>query len=114
MLYLIITILLTLGVAFFATQNTTTVPIIVANAPIPDVPVYVIVIVSLLTGMLVAWLLSLLKSLSSSLTIRNRDNALKESKKTITELTKRVHVLEIENTELKSELPDHVDDDKSL
>lgn len=113
-LYLIITVLLTLGVAFFATQNTATVPIFVANVPIPDVPVYMIVIISLLTGMVVAWLLSLLKSLSASMTIRNRDSALKESRKTITSLTKRVHVLEIENTELKSQLPDHAIDDKSL
>jgi len=113
MFALIVLVVFGIGVAFFATQNTQTVSIILANYPLTDIPLYLIVLVSLLLGFIVSWIISLVDVISSALKIHGRESTIKDANKQISELTKRAHQLELENERLKGE-SGHPSDDKSL
>ncbi len=82
--------------------------------PVLDLPLYMIVIGSLLLGVCIAWIISFVGSVSSSFKIRGKESALKDAKRTIAELTKRVHQLELQNVELKTKTGDVEEDETSL
>lgn len=113
MLTLIVVLIFGIGVAFFATQNAQQVSVTLANYELTSVPMYVVVLASLLLGISTAWIISLVGSISSTLTIHGKDTKIKESKKEIADLIKRIHQLELENEKLKAEL-DRPTDEKSL
>jgi uncharacterized membrane protein YciS (DUF1049 family) len=113
MLALIILFVLGIGVAYFATQNTQTISITLADYHLNGIPLYLIVLVSLLLGFVVSWIMSLVDVISSALNIHGKESAIKDANKQISELTKKVHQLELENERLKAE-SGHPSDDKSL
>lgn len=113
MFALIILFIFGLGVAFFATQNTQPISITLANYSLTSIPTYVIVLVSLLLGFVVSWLISLVDVISTAFKIRGKESTIKNANKQVSELTKRVHQLELENERLKGE-SGHPTDDKSL
>ncbi len=103
MFALILLILFSLGMAFFATQNTGPVDVHMANYLLPRVPIYMVVIGSMLLGIFISWLLSLLGTISSSLTIHGKDAALKKANDTIERLKEDKHNLELEIAHLNGE-----------
>ena len=103
MFALIVLIIFGIGVAFFATQNTQTISINLANNPLDGIPLYLIVLVSLLLGFVLSWLISLIDVISSAFKLHGKDSAIKNSNKQISELTKTVHKLELENERLKTQ-----------
>ena len=113
MFALIVLVVFGIGVAFFATQNTQTISITLANYPLTGVPLYLIVLVSLLLGFVVSWIIRLVDVFSSALKIHGKENTIKDDNKQISELTKKMHQLELENERLKGE-SGHPSDDKSL
>ncbi len=113
MLTLIILVIFGIGVAFFATQNTQTISIVFASYSLSGIPLYLIVLMSLLMGFVVSWILSLVGVISSAFKIRGKESTIKDANKQISELTKSVHQLELENERLKAE-SGHPRDDKSL
>lgn len=113
MLSLIITVVFGLVIAYFATQNTQPVSISFMQYRLTGIPMYVIVLVALILGTFVSWLISMVGSISSFLTIHGKNKKISESKQAATDLTKRVHQLELENERLKTEL-DRSGDEKSL
>ena len=102
MLTLITLVLFGILAAFFATQNTALVTITLASYIFRDIPLYLIVLASLLLGLVLSSLLGLVNSIASSFTIHGKDVKIKESKQTVATLTKRVHQLELENERLKT------------
>lgn len=98
---LVLIIIFGLGMAYFATQNVGTVHLIVANYLLSGIPMYVVVIFSLLLGILVSWILSMVDVISAAFTVRGKDNELKKALKTVDTLEGKVHDLEIENEQLK-------------
>jgi len=102
MLAVILTIIFAIGVAFFATLNTAVVTINVPRYSIA-VPLYLVVLISILLGFIFAWLLHLMNAFTSLFALRGKNNMIMKEKKTNTELTKKVHDLEIENTNLETE-----------
>ncbi|HYM65241.1 MAG TPA: hypothetical protein VES68_02045 [Candidatus Sulfotelmatobacter sp.] len=104
MLALIILIVFGLGTAYFATQNTGLVHIILGNYLIQGVPLYVIVVGSILLGVFISWLVNIVDSFSSTRVIYGKDTALKKAHETIEELREETHSLEMENAHLKGEL----------
>src|SRR5205085_11349701 len=102
MFAVIITIIFAIGVAFFATQNTASVFINIPHYS-RSVPLYLVVLVSILIGFVFAWLLHLLHAFTSVFALRGKDNAIKKEKKVNTELANKVHDLEIEKTKLETE-----------
>lgn len=113
MFTLIVVLIFGTGVAFFATQNAQQVSVTLANYQLTGVPMYVVVLVSLLLGISISWIISLVGSIFSTLAIHGKDTKIKESKKEIADLIKRIHQLELENEKLKAEL-DRSADEKSL
>ncbi|HVF68957.1 MAG TPA: LapA family protein [Xanthomonadales bacterium] len=106
MLSLIIAILFGLSITFFAFQNLAGVPIVIGNFFLPTVPVYLVVIVSLLVGILMAWFISAIEGMSHFMNIRRKDSVINNDKKEINALQRRINELEGKNAELK--------DDKSV
>jgi uncharacterized integral membrane protein len=110
---LIITVLIGLAMAFFATQNTRLITLNLFNNELTNIPTYIIVIGSLLVGLLLSWIISLVNDIANGMTIRGKESKIKDYKKENVELTRKNHQLELENTKLKAET-DSPDDDKSL
>jgi uncharacterized integral membrane protein len=115
MLAIIFTVLFSVLVAYFATQNTTTVTLHFVSYSLTGIPIYLLVLASLLGGLLFAWILHLLNSISSSFALRGKNKTIKKGKVENLELTKKVHQLEIENTKLSTKDPEKsLIEDKSL
>lgn len=103
MFALIVLIVFGIMVAFFATQNTQQVSIVVANYQVTSIPMYFVILGAMLFGILVSFLISMVNFIASSLTIYGKNSAIKEGKRESTELARRVHQLELENEKLKGE-----------
>jgi len=113
MLTLIIVLVSGIIVAIFATQNTQPVSVSFLNYQLTSIPLYGVVLGAILFGIFVSWLISMVDTIASHLTIHGKNKTISAVKKESTDLTKRVHQLEIENERLKTEL--HMSgDDKSL
>lgn len=112
---LILLIIFAIGFGYFATFNVLTVPIIFGTYyTISGVPLYIVIGVSLLAGLLFSWLISLAGSLSNSYTLRSKERDINNKKSTIHTMTKQINELEIENSNLKGELKNEPFDDGSL
>lgn len=112
MFALILLVILALAFGYFATQNTLNIPITLASYTFSGVPLYIVLGITLLIGLLFSWFVSLLDSFSVAMKLRGKDSTIKDSNKTIQDLTKRVNELEIENAKLKGSKEQT--DDKSL
>lgn len=112
MITLILLVLGSIAAALFATQNTTF-GVITFGSYHLQVPIYLIVLISTLIGLLVSAVITFISSIVASLEIHGKDSKIKEGKKTVAELTKHIHQLELENVQLKTEL-DRLPDDKSI
>lgn len=66
-----------------------------------DIPLFYVIVGSLVFGLVLSYLLYLVHAISTSFTLRGKDNAIKKNKNEVLELTKRVHQLELENEKLK-------------
>ena len=60
------------------------------------------------------YMIHLINSISTAFTIRSKNKEIKKSERNVTELTKNIHQLELENEALKKGDPSAVSDDKSL
>lgn len=92
---LLFALLFSFGFAFFATQNTKVVQIQIAQYLFAGVPLYIVVLGSIFVGILLAVVVNFFTSLSSLLIMRKKESAMNELKKTVVELIKRVHMLEL-------------------
>ena len=114
MLTLVITVILGLGFALFATQNTNPVSIYIGSNSISDIPLYLVILLSILLPLLVSGFIYLLRSLSSSLTLSEKEEDIKKTKQELAEVTKQAHKLELENTKLKAELGREDEDEDAI
>lgn len=67
-----------------------------------QVPLFYVMVASLVTGLVLAYAMHLVHAFSNSMMLRAKENELKKNKGEIAELTKRVHQLEIQNDKLKA------------
>ncbi|MDP2693237.1 MAG: lipopolysaccharide assembly protein LapA domain-containing protein [bacterium] len=65
-----------------------------------DIPLFYIIVGSLVTGLVLSYAIYLVHEISASFVLRGKDNEIKKNKDQILELTKRVHQLELENEKL--------------
>ncbi len=114
MLSLILLLILGSGIAFLSLQNTQLVTVTFLTYSVSNIPLYFVIIGSLMVGILMAYVLYLSKAISSGLTIRGQRNKLKHEKLENAELTKSVHQLELKNAGLKKESQPDSFDPKSL
>ncbi len=111
---IILAVVVGLGIGYFATQNTTLISLYFGPYAFPNIPLYFVVVGAVLLGLLLAWVFSLVNSFSSKITLHGKENQIKENKRTIAELTKEVHQLELDDARLKERLGETDSNDKSL
>ncbi len=100
----ILYVILALIFGYFATQNTQPVSITLLGATLSSIPLYVVLVVTLIVGLAFSWFIGLFDSIGASMKIRGKENAIKDGKNTIGELKKEINKLKIENARLSGEL----------
>lgn len=68
---------------------------------ISDIPLFYVIVGSLLFGLVLSYLIYIVNAISNSFTIHGKDKEIKTGKDDVLELTKRVHQLELENEKLQ-------------
>jgi uncharacterized integral membrane protein len=114
MLLLIFLLVFGTTVAFVALQNPTPVTLHIFTYTVADLPLFYVMVGAMLVGILLAYVLYLVRSISAALTIRDKDKKIKDDAKELTRLTKENHQLELENVRLKTEANPLIIDDRSL
>ncbi len=104
MLSLILAILFGLSITFFAFQNSAGVPIVLGNFFLPNTPVYLVVIISMLSGILMAWFISAVEGMSHVMSARKKDNVIRDDRKSIAQMEEKIKRLEVENANLKHQM----------
>lgn len=109
MLTLILLVILALGFSYFATFNTQLATITIPGSSQLQIPLYILLGITLVLGLSLSWLISLLDSISTSMKLKGKEDTIKDAKSTIHDLTKRVNHLEIENAKLAERAGTHSD-----
>lgn len=104
MFTLILLVLIGLSFGYFATQNTMNIPVNIAGMVYEHVPLYVVLGITLLVGLALSWIISMIDSIYTSMTLRGKDNVIKDTKRSNNELVKQVRQLELENAKLRGRL----------
>ncbi len=102
MLTLILFLIVGSAMVYIAQNNLTPVTLRLATYTFSGIPLFYIIIGSLLTGLILAYFAYLVSSIFTGFTMRGKDNKIKKTKSEIVDLTKRVHQLELENERLKN------------
>lgn len=67
------------------------------------VPLFYVIIASILVGLVLSYLFYVVQSISTSFVLWSKDKEIKKNKEEVLELTKRVHQLELKNEKLGKE-----------
>ena len=78
------------------------------------IPLFYVIIVSLVIGLILSYLASLIQSISTSFILHGKNVEIKKNKDEVLEFTKRVHQLEIKNEKLGKESGIEPDDRNAL
>lgn len=114
MLDVILAVLLSGLVAIFALENTGKVTLYFSKLVVKNVPIYAVVLATLLLGLLIGWIINGIKMFLINRKIQHKEYDLRAHKTTLAELTKRVHQLEIENEHLRAAAMENLEDEKTL
>lgn len=114
MLSLIFLLVVGTGITYLSMQNTQEVSLHFLDYAFENLPIYYVIIGSLLTGVVLAYSISFINSISTYLLIRQQNKKIGKERKEVAVLTKRVHQLELENVGLKTENDPNDFDQKSL
>ena len=99
---LILTVVLGLFFAWFAVFNTQNVDLNIGSSLL-TIPIFMLVIVSVLVGLLLSAIISSINWVSSSLALHSRDNQIKQKSQVVENLEHKLHDLEIENAQLRND-----------
>lgn len=102
MFKLIILFVVSSIMVYLAQNNLMLVPLHLGTYTFSDIPLFYIIIGSLLTGLGLAFVIYLFNSIFTAFTMHGKDTAIKQGKSDIVNLTKRIHQLELENERLKN------------
>lgn len=105
MLILILAVIIGIGLGLFATQNTTLVPLTLANTTFSHIPLYMVALGSLLGGLLLSGIFHLVNGISSTIALSGKNRELQKTEATVHDLQQKVTALENENAKLRSEKP---------
>lgn len=106
MFLLIVFLLLSVGMVYIAQNNLMLVPLHIGNYVFSDIPLFYVIIGSLLAGLGFAYFIHVVNVIVTGFSMRGKDNTIKQGKGEIVELTKQIHKLELENEELRNESGD--------
>lgn len=97
MLMLIVLLGAGAGLVYISKFNFGLVSVNFGTFTIDKIPLFYVILGSILIGLVLSYVVNLISSISNSLTIRHKNNQLKKEKEEVLELTRRVHQLEMEN-----------------
>lgn len=103
MFSLVIAIILGLIFAFFAGQNTNGVSLNLFSYQFLNVPLYLVVLSSLLLGVIISYLINLIEGVSSALILHGKNQTIHQTQTTVNKLETRVKELELENARLRGD-----------
>lgn len=101
MLVLILLLIVGLLFVYISKFNFMLVSINFGLATFSKVPLFYVIIGSLVIGLILAYIIYIIDSISNSFKLRGKDDEIKKNKEEVLELAKRVHQLELENEKLK-------------
>lgn len=101
MLTLILTIALGVGIAYFAIQNTSGVDIRYAGYSWSNIPLYMVALGSMLVGLLLAGILSMIDGVFTMFSMLRKDRKIHQSQQTVKHLEEKLNKLESENIALR-------------
>lgn len=78
------------------------------------IPLFYVIVGSMLIGLVLSYVIYIFGSISKSLTIHGKNKEIKVYKDEVLELTKRVHQLELENEKQKNSPDSEPEDSNSL
>lgn len=103
MLSLILFITFGVVVAYLAQHNSALVSLTVGPYLFPDIPLFYVITGSVLTGLVLSYVIYLVHTVSLKLKLHGKDKKIMESTNEVADLTKRIHQLELENVKLKKD-----------
>lgn len=89
------------AIAYVSRANLMPVSVTLGQYVIEDIPLFYVMVGSLLVGLVFSYLLQILRNISYSFVLRGKKREINTGKGEVAMLTKRVHQLEIENEKLK-------------
>ena len=96
-------------IAFLSLQNTMVVSLHFLDFTIPNLPLYYVIIGSMLVGLLLSYVIYLVHAIITNISLLGKDKKIMKEKQQVAELTKRIHQLELENVKLKKETDSEAD-----
>jgi uncharacterized membrane protein len=102
MITLILILLIGAAFVYLAQNNLVPVTLHIGATVITNIPLFYVIIGSLLTGLVLAYLIHLVNAIFIAFSMRRKDATIKHGKSDIVDLTKRIHQLELENERLKN------------
>jgi uncharacterized integral membrane protein len=100
---MILILLLVIGgfLAYLSHDNLIPVSLRLGPYIFSDVPLFYVILGSIIVGLVVAYLINLIPAISQFFQLQGKENEIKKNKNKVLELTKRIHQLELENEKLK-------------
>jgi len=114
MLVLILFLIIGSILVYISKYNFTPVSVNLGVLVVSDIPLFYVIVGSILFGLILSYLAYLVHSVSNSFTIRGKDKEIKKNKDEVLELTKNVHQLELENEKIKHDPSIEPDDPNAL
>lgn len=114
MLVLILFLVVGSGLVYISKYNFTPVSVNLGMYTIADIPLFYVIVGSLVIGLVLSYLVYLVHSISISFKFRGKDREIKKNKEEVLELTKSVHKLELQNERQKNGTDVESDDPNSL
>lgn len=110
MFTLFFTVALGIFFSIFATQNTGLISLNFVGYTIPNVPIYLAILVPVLITLTVGWFIQFIRSISTRMAGSNQKNKINDLKRELAEVTKDLHKMELENAKFKNELGEPQDE----
>lgn len=97
MLTLILLLVVGSALVYISKFNFTPVTVNLGFIVLSNIPLFYVIVGSLLIGLVLSYVVGLVHSMSTSLAMRGKDNEIKKDEGEVLELTKQVHQLELKN-----------------
>lgn len=114
MLILILFLVIGSMLAYVSKSNLMPVSVHLGQYVLSDVPLFYVIICSLVLGLVLSYVIYVIHDIATSWTLRGKVNEIKKGKDVALELTKRVHQLELENEKLKHNSTSEPEDRNAL
>lgn len=114
MLILILFLIVGSVIVYISKFNYTPVTVNLGIYTFSNIPLFYVIVGSLLVGLIFSYLVYLVYAISTAFKLRGKDKEIKQNKNEVLELTKRVHQLELENEKLEHDSGRQFEDRNSL